>query len=655
MGDLLSRFGLRIQIGLVGALGTLAVLLLGGFDQYQAARQAAFLAAAQSAAAMGDRMEALHATLLDARRSEKDFLLRKDEKYAKRNADLVAKAEAIIAEALAQPEAALISEQLTKARTELTSYGSNFAEIVAVQARIGLDENHGLQGALRKSVHDIEASLSGRDQPALTIAMLTLRRHEKDFLARTNPKYVEAFRKVVSDFATALTGSSLPDAVKRDMAEKLAAYERDFLKLTEATLALGAQLKALSEGYARVEPVLEDAFGRQQEVGAAARAASEEVRRKADLLTWVALAVIVAVLSVLSVLIAGGVTRPILALAAAMGRLAGGDRTTAIPAVGRRDEIGRMAMAVQVFKDNALEMDRLEAEQAQAKARAEQERKAALVRLADRFEVSVKGVVETVASAATEMQAAATAMSGTAEEASRQTVAVASASEQTSANVQTVATATEELAASIQEIGRQVSTSTRIASQAVQDARRTAETMTGLVEASRQIGAVVEMIQSIAGQTNLLALNATIEAARAGEAGKGFAVVASEVKALANQTANATEEIQARVQEIQGATGGAKAAVENIEGTIARLNEIAGAIAASVEQQGAATRDISSNVQQAARGTQEVSENIAGVNQAAAETGSAATQVLGAADGLSREAETLRREVETFIATVRAA
>jgi methyl-accepting chemotaxis protein len=338
-----------------------------------------------------------------------------------------------------------------------------------------------------------------------------------------------------------------------------------------------------------------------------------------------------------------------------MGVLAAGDLTAEVEGSGRGDEVGAMARAVQVFKDNGLEMRRLQAEQEELEAKAERERRAAMLALADGFEASVKGVVEAVASAATEMQGAATAMSGTAEEASRQAMAVASASERASANVQTVATATEELSASVQEIGRQVSASTRIAGQAVLETDRTAETMRGLVDAAKRIGDVVGLIQTIAGQTNLLALNATIEAARAGDAGKGFAVVASEVKALANQTARATEEIQAQVQAIQQATGGAQSAVEGIGATIGRMNEIASAIAAAIEQQGAATRDISGNVQQAARGTQEVSLNISGVTQAAAETGAAATQVLGAAGGLSREAETLRREVDAFIHTVRAA
>ena len=349
------------------------------------------------------------------------------------------------------------------------------------------------------------------------------------------------------------------------------------------------------------------------------------------------------------------VARPLTGMTVAMQSIAAGNLETAVQGTERRDEIGTLARALQVFKDNGLEMRRLEREASEQKARAEAERRAALLKLADDFEAGVSGVVDTVSAAATEMESAAAAMSATAEQASRQALAVSAASEQASTNVNTVAAATEELSASVTEIGRQVENSTRIAAQAVSEAERTNTLIQGLAVAANEIGEVVSLINSIAGQTNLLALNATIEAARAGEQGKGFAVVASEVKALANQTAKATESIQAKVSEIQQATGGAVDAIGGITGTIVRVNEIATTIASAVEEQGAATRDIAGNVQQAAAGTAEVSVNIAGVNQAAAETGSAATQVLGAAGALARESSELRRQVESFLATVRAA
>jgi methyl-accepting chemotaxis protein len=358
---------------------------------------------------------------------------------------------------------------------------------------------------------------------------------------------------------------------------------------------------------------------------------------------------------VLAWLIGRGIAGPVVRMCAAMRALAGGDRAVAIPGVGRKDEVGQMADTVQVFKDSMIETERMREAQAQAKTRAEADRRQDMTRLADGFESGVKSIVSAVAAQAAQMQSSAQAMTHTAEQTTQQTTAVAAAVEQASANVQTVASAAEELSASVLEIGRQMEQSSKIASQAVIDADRTNTTVEGLSKTAQRIGEVVQLIETIAGQTNLLALNATIEAARAGDAGKGFAVVASEVKSLANQTAKATDDIKAQIAEIQGATGQTVAAIRSIGTTIHQMNDIATAIASAVEQQGAATREIASNVQQAAQGTSEIATNIGGVGQAASDTGAAAAQVLSGAAELARQSEALRRDVDQFVATVRAA
>ncbi len=357
----------------------------------------------------------------------------------------------------------------------------------------------------------------------------------------------------------------------------------------------------------------------------------------------------------ISLLLARSITGPLARLTQVMTELAKGDRSVAVRDVDRSDEIGGMAKSVQIFKDNAIAMERMQAEQEEMKKRAQEERRAAMLKLADDFEAAAGTVVKSVSVAATEMQAAAQGMTSTAEETARQATAVAAASEQASSNVQTVATAGEELSSSVAEIGRQVTQSTRIAGKAVDEAQQTDAKIQGLAEAAQKIGEVVQLITDIAAQTNLLALNATIEAARAGEAGKGFAVVASEVKGLANQTAKATGEISAQIAGIQDATRDSVAAIQLIGKTIGEVNEIATTIASAVEEQGAATQEISRNVQQAAKGTQEVSANITNVTQAAGETGTAATQVLRAAGDLSKHAETLRQQVDGFLSKVRAA
>jgi len=350
-----------------------------------------------------------------------------------------------------------------------------------------------------------------------------------------------------------------------------------------------------------------------------------------------------------------GISGPIQRMTQAMAKVAEGDLQVDVPYGERRDEIGRMARAVQVFKDNAVEKARLEAEHADAERRAAEEKRRAMNQLAADFESTVKSIVDSVSTAATQMQATSRGMSDAAEETSRQATAVAAAAEQASSSVQTVATASEELSSSIAEIGRQVMQSTAIAGEAVEQGKHTNGRVQSLAAAAQKIGEVVSLINDIAEQTNLLALNATIEAARAGEAGKGFAVVASEVKSLATQTAKATEEIGQQIAAIQSETNEAVTAIQAITTTIERMNEISTTIAAAIEEQGAATREISNNVQQVASGAAQVSSNIAGVTKTAGDTGNAAAEVLNAADELARQSQNLRIEVEKFLEAVRAA
>ncbi len=348
-----------------------------------------------------------------------------------------------------------------------------------------------------------------------------------------------------------------------------------------------------------------------------------------------------------------GISRPISGLVARMGSLAAGDTAITVEGQDRGDEIGAMARALEVFKQEALEKARMHADQERQKRQAEEDKHRTLTQLADAFDTSVKHVVSTVSSAAQQLQHTAQILSANAEQTNRQCTVVAAAAEQASANVQTVAAATEELTSSINEISRQVSESTRIGTTAVEEANRANVTVNGLAEAAQKIGEVVQLINNIASQTNLLALNATIEAARAGEAGKGFAVVASEVKSLANQTAKATDDIQAQVGQMQSVTGTTVDAIKNITATIRRMSEISTTIASAVEEQGAATREIARNVGEASKGTQEVSSNISGVSRAANETGRGANETLLAANNLGTQSETLSREVERFTSKVR--
>jgi len=349
-----------------------------------------------------------------------------------------------------------------------------------------------------------------------------------------------------------------------------------------------------------------------------------------------------------------GVTRPLEAVAAATQRLAKGELDIEVPGADRRDEVGRVARALLVFKENAAANRRMTAEREAARAEEDRRRERSAA-LASAFVREMEGVSRAIASTAGEVRGGAQGLAATAEQTNRQATAVAAASEEATSSVQTVAAAAEELSASVAEIGKQTAQATAVAHEAVGQADATNATVRGLAAAADRIGEVVALIQSIAAQTNLLALNATIEAARAGEAGKGFAVVASEVKNLAAQTAKATEEIQQQIDGVRGETGRAVAAIREIGGTIARISEITTGVAAAVEEQAAATSEIARNTQQAAAGTTEVAQNITGVTQAAQETGAAAAQMLDAAGGLAEQAQALKVAVERYVADNKAA
>jgi len=650
------NIGRRIMA--VGAVGVFGLMLVGALYFYGNWVQDGFRAASDDAERIAGAALKLRVDFLDARRLEKDFLLRRDLDHVTRHKE-VSKAIQSNLSSLQDSARSLGQTQLVRQIAFIIevfgSYEKHFASIVSVQKELGLTESLGLEGALRASIEAIEKKLNDFDDPRIEVAMLMMRRHELDFMLSHDPRYGEAMKKGATEFERNLVSAPFPPLVKQDLAQKLQAYQRDFFAWMDAATVLTNEQKATLEAYETIDPTIEAVLKSVERIRDEAETAYAASRRSVSMQAGFAISLIILSVVFLGALVARSISRPIVRMTEAMTQLANGNIRIVPPGVGRKDEVGAMASAVQVFRDNMIEAERLRTEQTESEKRASGEKRATLHTFANEFQTAVGNVVDLVSSASTELEAAAQTLTKTAGTTQTLSKNVAGASDQASENMQSVAAATEQLAASVGGIMRQVQESSKIAADAVRQAQQTDARMSALSKASARIGEAVKIISAIAEQTNLLALNATIEAARAGDAGKGFAVVAAEVKALASQTAKATDEIGQQIAGIQTATQESVAYSQEINTTINRISEISSMIASAIEQQGAAMQGIARNVQQAASRTTQVASNITEVNRGASETGSASAQVLSSAQGLSTESVRLKSEVEKFLARVRAA
>jgi len=625
----------------------------------------------RSIARQTNQMGRIQANLLTARLGVKDYILKGSEKAADAVNTRIDTLVNLIEEAKGLVKSPDHIKAIDQAASQIAIYNKNFDRVIDFRAKrnaevdkmntFGPQSERSLTKIMRSAFEDNDPQasfLAGQTLRHLLLARL----YSNRFLVDNAKSSADRANQELNDFAknAEQMKAELQNPTRQQLAAEVLTLAQQYkTAFTSVTAIIFERNSVISGTLDKIGPQIANSMeqiklqnkAEQDRLGPDAEAANETYVLIMEIVAAAALIIGV----IMAYIIGRAISRPVIAMTGSMNELASGNLSTEIPAIGRTDEIGQMADAVQVFKDNAIEVDRLQKERAEQERLAEEKKRQDMQKLADDFETSVSEVVKTVSAAATELQSTAQQMTATADQTKDQAGHVGTASESASGNVQTVAAAAEELSASISEISRQISDSNTISQQAVGDAEVTNESVQGLATAAQKIGDVVSLIQDIAEQTNLLALNATIEAARAGEAGKGFAVVASEVKSLANQTANATEEISNQITEMQQATEGTVASIEKITDVINQISGNATTIASAIEQQNASTQEISRNVQQASQGTREVADNIGTVSQGAEETGTAAGQVLESAGELSQQSELLRSKVESFISELRAA
>ncbi len=656
--------GFGIVLALLALVGGLSIFALddaeGTFTEYRSlARQA-------------NAVGRVQANLLMTRLNVKDFIITKSEKdrdevygYADKTISLIVEAEKLVED----PDRIALLDSM---KDEMAEYRGHFDTVIALNNK----RNEIVSGVLDQTGPKIERELTqimqsayadGDAEAAFLAGMvqrnlLLARIYATKFLVDNQEA---SYQRVMKEFSELGDKSgdllaSLQNPTRRALAKSVVAsvdtyrtsFDEVYKVINERNSTISGQLDKIGPHIATaIEDYKLSVKGRQDTIGPEAAA-----RMQASVMTDLIIAGMSLVFGVLIAWMIGtGISRPINRMTSVMKELADGNKTIDVPSRDQKDEIGAMAQAVQVFKENALEVDRLNEEQAERDRQAEEEKKKAMFELADDFEASVKQVVNGVSTASSEITTASQQLTSAAESAIEKSTTVATSSSEASSNVQTVAAASEEMASSIQEIARQVSESTQSTGEAKSEVEQTDGVVRDLAEAAQKIGEVVTLISDIAEQTNLLALNATIEAARAGEAGKGFAVVASEVKSLAQQTAKATGEIGQQIDGVQATTESAVQAISRIKETIVRVDEIASSISAAVEEQTSAVAEISNSTQHAARGTQQVNETIGDVQRSSEETGQAARQALETAQGLSSQSSELNEKVEAFLTRIRAA
>jgi methyl-accepting chemotaxis protein len=649
-----KRFSIRMRIfllaglGMVGMVALTGAYMLGDISMKSAERNE------KVNAGLMKLVDQTSIMALQLRTHEKDFLLSSDKQYAAKYHEAAEHFSALVQAMDASPLSKSISAQVRELEDAVKRHIATFDSTVKLQEEIGRGMQTGLDQMLQEQFSDIDHKLAAAGLDQLRGTLLVIARYMREFNQVQDKELVNYIKDVRSDFNLLLKSARQTPEFQSQLGAMMDEYQETIRKWMEASILLSERTKELGAIHAAMEPSLDKVTQIAKQGLTDARSTFERTRDTTHVIVLATSIVMLVFVSVIGFTVARGISRPLAALTTATTGLAEGNLELEIPAADQQDEMGHLARAVLIFKQNALEKRQLEAKEAEERAAKEQRAKA-VEELIRGFEETSNAALQNVLQAAASLQDTSATMASAAEMTNHQSESVRTGAEAASGNVQTVATATEELSSSIDEISRQVTRSNEVAEKAVEESRKTRETMQGLAASAETIGDVVNLIQEIAAQTNLLALNATIEAARAGEAGKGFAVVASEVKQLANQTSKATDEIAQQISTIQSTATSAVEAINQVNTVIEQISGYSTTIASAVEEQSSATRHIADNVQQAASGTNTVTESIGGLHEAANETTQAAQQVKLLSGNLSGEAERLREVANAFLENVRAA
>ncbi|MEQ9328434.1 MAG: methyl-accepting chemotaxis protein [Rhodospirillales bacterium] len=643
------RFLGNLEIGKkTGLISLIAIIGFGvifagsyGLPVYEKGVQAEFETAEEALLITKE----LSIQFLLARRSEKDFLLRLDDRYAERHAKVGEEVRRLLD---------LLGANVPGQATDISAfvdgyskYDIQFRKVVETWRTIGFDEEKGLMGRLRASVHKVEERLNALGADKVKVTLLMMRRHEKDFMLRIDPRYVDSLAKRRTEIETDIMEAGIAGAEMSEMLALLDSYKSDFEALAAARLQLVEDVAVLSELFAQTSPIADRIIASVESRAAAMREDMHATSAQAETGLLIFTILVIVIVVGICIVVGRSISRPLTALSRQMELLSQGDKSIE-PDTDGKDEIGAMGRTLLTFRERLVEADEVrEREQAEIDARlvrAERRRK-----LTDQFRIDVKSVLDSLGVSSGNLRRMSETMARLSEESNSRVVKVSEATNETSTNVQTVASATEELTASVREISGQTLNAADIAQSAVAEAENGSRVIGELAESAKRINEVVTLIQDIAEQTNLLALNATIEAARAGEAGKGFAVVASEVKTLANQTGRATEEISTQINDVRTRVEQAVASITAVSGRIGEVANVSTSISAAVEEQSSATEEISRNVDHAAEATQMISEHLVEVGNSATRVGEASEEVNQASTSVEREIVTLNKSVETYL------